>query len=312
MTGPFRQILVPLDGSRLAEVVLPAAAYLAARGHGRVTLLHVLERGAPATVHGEPHLDDPAEAEAYLRSVAARLTAEGVEVGIHVHPNEERDVAQSIAAHVAELGADLVVIATHGSGGLRGFLFGRIAQQVLRRTTVPVLLIKPPDTAQAPVVWKTVLVPLDGTREAEAALPYARALAEILAARLHLTRVVPTVATVRGKTSPAATFVPTATAALLDIEQEEASRYLAAVRDRALAGLAVTLDVRRGDVVDEIAQAAVDSSADLVVLSTHGRAGIEGIWSGSTAAKLLSRLDRPFLLIRVDTGTPEQSRHRAP
>jgi nucleotide-binding universal stress UspA family protein len=68
VTEPFHHLLVPLDGSQLTEVVLPAAVTLASRSRSRVTLLHVIEHNTPRTVHGERHLNDIPEAEAYLRA----------------------------------------------------------------------------------------------------------------------------------------------------------------------------------------------------------------------------------------------------
>src|SRR6185437_12460793 len=87
----------------------------------RVTLLHVLERNAPATIHGERHLTDVAAAEAYLRGVASRFADLGIPVEIHAHPSPEGDVAASIGAHAAEVTdtATLIVLCTHGQGGPR-------------------------------------------------------------------------------------------------------------------------------------------------------------------------------------------------
>jgi nucleotide-binding universal stress UspA family protein len=296
----LRRMLVPLDGSRLAEAVLPAAFALAARCGAAVTLLHVIEHDAPETVHGQPHLDDAEEAAAYLRAVAARAGA-AVPVELHVHPNREHDVARSIAEHADELGADLVVLATHGSGGLRGFLFGRIAQQVLRYTKTPVLLIRPLEDGTAPSFGgQALLVPLDGSPEAEAALPYAALLATATGAAVHLVRVVPTLGTVSTRSGPAATFTPAATAALLDIEEEQARGYLAEVSRRDFPAQRATAEVRRGDVVAELARAIAASQAELVILGTHGRSGLAGFFTGSVAARLLSRVDAPLLLIRVN------------
>ena len=130
--APFTSIIVPLDGSPLAEAALPPAVALAARLGARVTLLHVLEADAPATVHGAPHLVSATAADLYLHTVAERWGGRGCELLTHVHPNLAHDVARGIADHTAELGADLIALCTHGSGGVRGFLFGSIAQQVLR------------------------------------------------------------------------------------------------------------------------------------------------------------------------------------
>jgi nucleotide-binding universal stress UspA family protein/mannose-6-phosphate isomerase-like protein (cupin superfamily) len=303
----FRRILVPLDGSRLAEIVLPVTFALAAKLGATVTLLHVLERDAPDTVHGERHLRDTAEAERYLHAIAEQWSATGVRVDLHVHPNPENDVAGSIAQHAAELGADLIALATHGSGGLRRLLFGRIAEQVLRRGGQPVLLMRPQPDASQPSSFdcRVILVPLDGTPDAERAIPAARALARATGAELHLVRVVPTVSTVRGPASAAATFTPTATAALLDAEQQSAHEYLLAIGRRLAADSNVAVQVRRGDVADELAKAVEELGADLIVLSTHARGGIESFLTGSIAAELLGRLDRPVVLVRREDGASD-------
>src|SRR6476469_2113770 len=103
------QILVPLDGSRLAESALPVAISLAERVRARVTLLHILERNAPAKIHGERHLTSVGEAESYLHGIASRFADAGIAVEIHAHPSPEGNVAASVAAHAAEVGATLIV-----------------------------------------------------------------------------------------------------------------------------------------------------------------------------------------------------------
>jgi nucleotide-binding universal stress UspA family protein len=298
---PFRRVLVPLDGSRRAEAVLPAAIAIARRCGATVTLLHVLEHNAPEKVHGEQHLKDTRAADAYLVDVGTRYDLDGVPTEHHVHENPEHDVARSIAAHAAELHVDLIALATHGSGGLRGFLFGSIAQQALRRTTTPVLLVRPEVRDGERANYQKILVPLDGTPQASAALPVAEMLAIAGSAHLHLTRVVPTVGTMPSTSGSgaAATFSPTAAAALLDIEGQEAADDLAVQRAVLPASLAVTLEVRRGEAVDELLAAVERADADLVVMSTHGRAGVEGLWTGSVAAKLIGRLTRPVILVPI-------------
>jgi nucleotide-binding universal stress UspA family protein len=298
---PFRRVLIPLDGSRRAEAVLPAAIAIARRCGATVTLLHVLEHNAPEKVHGEQHLKDTRAADAYLVDVGTRYDLDGVPTEHHVHENPEHDVARSIAAHAAELHVDLIALATHGSGGLRGFLFGSIAQQALRRTTTPVLLVRPEVRDGERANYRKILVPLDGTPQASAALPVAEMLAIAGSAHLHLTRVVPTVGTMPSTSGSgaAATFSPTAAAALLDIEGQEAADDLAVQRAVLPASLAVTLEVRRGEAVDELLAAVERADADLVVMSTHGRAGVEGLWTGSVAAKLIGRLTRPVILVPI-------------
>src|SRR6478735_8626536 len=145
----IRRVMVPLDGSRLAEATLPIARALAARLGATISLLHVLEQEPPATVHGEPHLMTAADAERYLARIAEGLAATGFDVERHVHDNPEKSVTESLADHVREFNPDLILLASHGSGGVRGFLFGGVAQQVLRLSDRPVLLVHATDTSSA-------------------------------------------------------------------------------------------------------------------------------------------------------------------
>lgn len=298
----IRSLLVPLDGSRLAEAAVMPSIALAERLGGAVTLLHVLEHGAPATVHGEPHLMAAPEATAYLTRVAARYAASGVPVATHVHANPERDVSASIVAHAAELDADLVVLASHGTGGILGFLFGRVAQQVLRRGTRPVLLIQVAAGRDADRVFtcRSMALLLNGTAEAEVALPAALTLADALEAGLHLIFAVPTVGTLGADRAASATLMPGAARAMLDLEQDEAREYLRRIaRAVAPSGVTVTTTVVRGDPAEASVAEANRIGADLLILATHGRQGLSGIWAGSVGAKVLGRFDRPLLLVRV-------------
>jgi nucleotide-binding universal stress UspA family protein len=298
----IRTILVPLDGSRLAEAAVAPSIAMATGLGAAVTLLHVLEHDAPATVHGEPHLASGAEATAYLERVAARYAATGVVVSSHVHANPERDVSGAIAAHAAELGADLVTLASHGSGGLKGFLFGRVAQQVVRRGTRPVLIVQVRDEeeAQRPFVCETIALLLSGTDEAEAAVPAAQTLARALKARLHLVSAVPTIGTLGAERAASATLMPGAARAVLSIEEDTAQAYLRRVAaELGTRGLEVTAAVVRGDPAEATVDEANRVGADVLALATHGRQGLSGIWAGSVGAKVLSRFDRALLLARA-------------
>ncbi len=293
-------ILVPLDGSALAERVLPASVYLAERLDATLTLLHVVERHAPDTVHGESHLQDADTAYTYLEDVAARFGGPNRRIDIHVHPNPAGDVAHEIADHVSDLHAELVVLAAHGRGGVRDVLVGRTAQRVLRQTETPILMIQPTTPANdAAFACRRMLVLLDGHPAAERVLPLVRLLLSATGAQLQLVRVVPTPGTETGDAAASGLFLPSATAAVLDLEAERALDYLNEVKDRELHGLEVTVDVRRGDAVAGIDQALAEAPADLVVLATHGRSGIVGHLTGSVATRLLERITQPILLIRV-------------
>lgn len=306
----IHRILVPLDGSRLAEFVLPATVSLARHLGARVTLLHVTERGAPSSVHGDRHLTDIAESDRYLADVAARCGAAGVETETHVHPNPEGNVAQSIVAHAADLDADLIILATHGEGGARRVLFGSVAQQVLRRGSRPVLLIRPPESGAAPaidqngLVLRRVLVPLDGEPAAEAALPFAATLARAYRGEIALLRIVPTLSTIAGERATAAKLVPTAAAATLDYEEEVARRYLTVIADLLRAGaVGASWTVGRGDPVQGVLSQAAASGDELLIMASHGRTGLSAVLTGSVASKVVGRYAGPILLVRA----PENS-----
>jgi len=303
----FRHLLVPLDGSPMAESVLSATADLVRRLSAHVTLLHIIERGAPKTVHGERHLTQPAEAESYLRGVAEWFVSEGVRADFLVH-RDGADVAKSIADGAAEIGADLVVLCTHGWSGLRGFLFGRVAQQVLRWGTIPVLLIQPStEGRKAAFSWRRLVVPLDGSGMAETALPAASAVAHAFEAEVLLMWVVPTVATVSGERGAAMKLMPSAAAALLDAEAAQAATYLERVGARLREeGVKILMEVGRGEPIRVLLDTVAKQEIDLIVIATHGRSGISAVWAGSVTSRILRYSTRPILLIRIP-GPPPRS-----
>jgi nucleotide-binding universal stress UspA family protein len=280
-------------------------------------LLHIIEEKAPATVHGEPHLTSASQAEAYLARIAQMLGG-GEEVGTgggngagevieqHVHSTGEHDVAASIALHVTELAAGMVALCTHGRSGLRRALTGSIAQQVLQRVNCPVLLVRP--QMRAPDALRAVLVPLDGTSDGEYAIPLAVRLAEACGARVDLLNVVATLGTITGDGAATARLVPNATAAALDLQEEQSRAYLGSIVQRLHAtSVRATAEVKRGDTVQNIVEAAGRKNADIIVLATHGRAGLGALWIGSVAANMIDKVGRPLLLVGINVGERSSS-----
>ena len=182
-------ILVPLDGSPLAERALPAATALARVLEGRLMLLRVT---------ATPRLGDWPEAEAeaatYLAEVAGRLEAEGLTVETrlhHVYHMFYEGIVRAILNEADQAGDALIVMSTHGRGGLGRWLFGSIADEILRQAEVPVLMV--PATAKQTLPTDRpprILVPLDGSPLAEEGLDRAGQLTEQLGAELHLLQVV--------------------------------------------------------------------------------------------------------------------------
>lgn len=290
----------------MAEISLAAAVPLARALGAAVTLLHVIERNAPQDIHGERHLTTPDEALEYLDELATRALPADVSVERHVHGSEVNDVARSIAEHVGELGPDLIVMCTHGRGGLRGFMFGRIAQQVVRLGKTPVLLVPPAASGASPAFsCHRVLVTLDGNPEHEEGLNVAANLAKTCGAEICLIMVVHTTDTLSGEQAATAKLLPSATHALLDLAEKDAGEYLHRhVTALRAAGLTATAEVRRGDPAVVILDAAKRTMADLMVLATHGKTEMDAFLSGgptSATPHVTSHSDIPLLLVPVQT-----------
>ncbi|MEN6408152.1 MAG: universal stress protein, partial [Anaerolineaceae bacterium] len=181
------------------------------------------------------------------------------------------------------------------------FMFGSIAQQVISQQKVAVLLVPPaPQGGEIHLFCGKFLVPLDGNPEHEQSLHQAAMMAKSCGASLHLMVAVPTPGKLSGERAAAGILLPGATAAMLDLNAEAALEYL---REKEVMlsedGIPVSGEVSRGDPAGEIGRAANDIGAELVVLGTHGKAGMNAFWAGSLLPKILAQVRRPLLLVPV-------------
>ncbi|MBN2351134.1 MAG: universal stress protein [Spirochaetales bacterium] len=299
----FKHLLVPLDGSRLAEAALSPAENLAAKTGAMITLIHVVEKSAPAAIHNDRHLVTAAEAEAYLAEIKERPGLKNRRVETHVHSAEVHDVAHSITEHSAELTPDLIVMTTHGLGSARRFFFGAIAQQVIGMGRIPVLMVRPVEgTNSSSDVrtgdWGTILVPLDGNAFHEKGLPFAHGIARAFHSRVHLLMVVPRFGNLRGSEAAASSVLPGATRLKLEMESAVAEDYLKGrAEELKRDGIETSAETVRGGPARVIIRVARGREADLVVLGTHGKAGADAFWSGSVAARVVERTHVPLLLV---------------
>jgi nucleotide-binding universal stress UspA family protein len=301
----FRHLLVPLDGSPLAEPAMRGARHLAETLGAEVTLLHMIERNAPLTVHGQSHLAAADDAERYLNELVRRTLPSALAVHCHVHTDTINDVAASIIAHAEELHIDLIVLCTHGAGGMRHGLFGSVAQRVISLGSTPVLLIPtPPSEDHADVSCRRLLVPLDGDAEHEQGLSAVAQLGLAPGAHLLLLMVVPTWLDLKPAQRIASRLLPATTVELLDASRDPAQAYL---DDKSAgmqgAGWKVLTRVVRGEPVSAIVAAARDFAADLIVLGTHGKTHLDAFWSGSVTPRLARKSRLPLLLVPVRDDT---------
>jgi nucleotide-binding universal stress UspA family protein len=297
----FKHILIPLDGSLLAESALPAAAYLARVFNARVTLIHIIEQDASATVHGERHLILAEEAEKYLKEVACRAFAAEVKVECHVHIEATSNVSRSIVVHQDELRPNLIVMCVHGKPGLQRMFFGNIAQKVVASGDIPLLLIHSETKASSTsFVCNLILAPTDGEYAHESGLTVAYGLARATGAKLHLLSVVPTTGVLSGRHVTTQRFMPGTTTTMLDMAEKQLCTYLQQqllqIQHQGLVGSA---EIRRGDPAAVIAETAEISNTSLIVLGTHGKVGTDAFWNDSIGAKVAGQTHHPLLLVPV-------------
>lgn len=276
-------IMVPHDGSAIASSALPYAAHLGRAVGAPLSLLRVCEEPRLAFLAGAALQAEQAEqrallatAEAELAALAQELREQGLMVNCQVR---EGDPAEVILNTMAAEHAQLVVIATHGRSGLGRWLYGSVADAVVRAAPTPVVLV-PPD---APPAWPSdralrILVAIDELRLAEAMLPAVAALARPLGASLRLVHVCPP-------------------------QQYDDDPTLARARLGALAeglrqeGLPIFTQVEMGQPFRTISQVASEQAVDLVALATHGRHGVERTVWGSVATATLRQARVPLLVV---------------
>jgi nucleotide-binding universal stress UspA family protein len=297
----MRTILVPLDGSQFAEKALGYAEFLVKATSAEL----VLCRALPVDLI-QPADDDFAmadEARGYLRHVASRLEERGCTV---TTLTDWGSAAGCILEHVRGRQADLVVMSTHGRSAPGRWLYGSVADEVMRGSPVPVALIPPavsmPAAARA-VGLTRVLVPLDGSERSETALPPAMDVATTLGAEILLLAVVP---------FPPYSLYDDGTALVAfapETELTDSERYLADVAARVqAAGIKVTTRALVANPAIAIAQVAAAEHADAIVMATHGRTGMARMVLGSVAMGTLQRTGVPLLLVGPAAKKVEEPR----
>ena len=303
----YRSILLALDGSPFAEAAAPVAARLAAASHATLHLVVVHEwlshwtpldpTIAQMTLN---QIDEHGrrESKAYVGRLAAQLRAE---YGIRARPMVLEGIpADEIRLYATQQHIDLVVMTTHGRGGVSRLWLGSVADTLVRRLDKPVLLCRG-DTARGPICtvpFRRILVPLDGSVGSERALDMAADLSEAApGSALGLMMVV----------SPHYLVFPEFGVGgvgpeVTDAAQrgEYAREYLATLEARlASRGIesAVVVDVA-ADVAKAILEEARRTRADVIAIATRGRGGVPRMVIGSVADKVIRAADQPVLVCR--------------
>ena len=297
----YRRILVPLDGSPLAEQVLPLAKMFAARFKATVVLFQSVVP-IHETLRAESEIfqaDEQTELVRrrtceYLESIQHDFAAAGI--------TAEREVrvgapAPSILDFVEQAEIDLIAMTTHGRTGVLRWVYGSVADKVLHGARVPLLLVRASEQPATPQPPTRILVPLDGSALAECALAPARQVAAESDAEVMLLRVWET--PLYGPEDS-----PVVMEALEQAVSANAQEYITHATCQLQAqGLPVRGEAKNGAVAESILEQAQAAAADLIVMSTHGRSGI-GRWvMGSVADGVLRGASVPVLLIRAVPAT---------
>lgn len=297
----IHRILVPLDGSPFAEAALPYAFHLARRDAAEVQLVTVRERPLPVTrAQGAP-VRDPAfdqeqrrEARRYLDVLLGRIAAsDRARIRTELL---EGPVADTLAAHARTAMADLVVMTTHARGGVSRAWLGSVADGLLRRSPVPLLMLRPGE-ARTPVEdvagFRRVLLPQDGSAASEQVIGHAINVAGVEGVRYVLLRVLAAGESPVRAALPRRGETPSSRAQRATVE----ARLDATADTLRSRGLTVDTHV----VVDDspargILDYAVESGADLVAMTTRSRGGLERLVLGSVADQVLRGAERPLLV----------------
>ena len=289
VSTPVRAILVPLDGSTRAECALPVAERLASALGSTLLLVRISEPSQPLGVlaseivlsqtYQELSAIEDEVVHEYLAHIAAAIRGHGIE---RVATRALRgQPALALLALVSSRRADLVVMASHGYGGVQRALFGSVTDRLIRHGTVPVLVVRPEGDERRYLGLTRALVPLDGSAVADTALGVARLLAGPLLRHITLARVV-------NPELPAT-------------ERASAQRYLAVTHAAVAAAMS-----ERGCVVDDVLLVGDEAEQileqahkdyDMIILCTHGRSGPQRWLLGSVAEGVVHGASIPTLLL---------------
>jgi nucleotide-binding universal stress UspA family protein len=297
----YERILVPLDGTAFAEQAL-AMAVAIGRKSGSAIHLASVQVPAPASLPDmgvEPAMR--AAVEEYLESVAVRVRDAGLHAVTTVLKGRP---AAALERHRGDAEATLTVMATHGRGPAERAWLGSAADQFMRMTSAPVLLVRPKDGAAAPSLEDTpevrrVLVTLDGSAVGETVVEPALGLARAFGAAITITRLVVY------PRDPESVYLPDATQMVkeqLEERRKAAAAELEAIAERLRSDGADVSVVCR--VVNRAAEGILDLAdevdAGVIAIATHGHGGIRRLVLGSVTDKVVRGSGRPVLVVHPE------------
>jgi len=295
----IERIVVPLDGSLTAEAILPQVRRVLYRNDSEIILVRAV---VPPAVENSMLIAEAelGAAREYVLGQADRLERSGVRVKHVVRIGSPVGVILDV---VEEQKATMIALATHGESGLKRLLFGSVSEGVLRKSPVPVLLLRPfwsyelvpaGSPEQRPI--RNLLLPVDGSDLSLEALPGVIEFADLFETRVVLLRVLEEK---KGK-------------APSEGEKADAEKQLAAMaKSLGKKGVETLCLVEKGEPVELILQAVRFHEIDLIAMTTHGRSGLSRVVTGSVTEEILRKATVPLLVTR-NAGAQKSKKAPAP
>ena len=278
---PFQNIFVALDGSAFAERALPLAHFLGHSYAAKVTLVSVDENENPgmpaaytASAQAQTGISDQ---EQYLGHVVSQLQTDGLEADYQISQGQAAEEISALSYH-----GDLIVMSTHGRGGIRRwFAGGSVAKEVAERTATPLLLLRPTENWRS---WRStlrrILVPLDGSEIGRRVVPYVKALASHFGSEVLLLSVAER---------------PESDAYVVELKQ-----YLESVASLLRAsGLEVETVLTGSEPAPTIIEISKSRAVDVIMMATHGRGGFDRLIMGSVSERVIEESPYPVFLLPV-------------
>lgn len=285
----FKKILVPLDGSTMAEQVYPHVAELAQAFDSELELLSVCE----------PEETSPGQVcRLYLNAETEQLRSLMKTSSVRINQKVlEGNPTQQMLKYAAENGIDTIMLTSHGSSGIKPWSLGGTVNKLLHAASMPLIVVRAAESAAtgASSVFSRILVPLDGSEASSSVLPVIKRLAERLKMEITLIQVIEKghkVHTVGGLN-----YIPHK-----DLDLEAKSARVKQYLEGAAAGFAGTpavtkTVVRLGDPAEEILKQAAEMEAGMIALASHVHSALEAWFYGSTVHKIVQSANRSFMLV---------------
>lgn len=285
----YETILVPTDGSEAATRAGEFAAAMAGAMDARLHILYVLDfRDIPPALEGEATEQLRVHGEDAIDAISSRVDVRSLDVTTEISVTYD-PIHETIIEYGEGVGADLIVMGRHGHDLLDRFAIGSVAKHTLRQAPMPVLTIDDDATLGDPI--ETICVATDGSDSALAAAERATALAAALGASLHVVTVVDTVGPWG---DPGLTL-------MLETLEERGRMAIEAAEETATSVGIETVHsiVEHGAPASTILDYATDVDADIIVVGTAGRTGLDRLLLGSVAERIIRLATVPVIAVKA-------------